>query len=487
MWRNYAICLLLGLLIAMSISSLNLLRQTQTQQGDLNALRQRAAAAESTSSAVQQQGTIATTQPQAQQGNAIVAPGPTPTPQAVSIAPIARPTVIAAPQPTVTSGDSPVIQQIESDVIKLRGLQPKSTIPVKLLDQTSLQNIYLNRFNKDYLPSERESDQKLLTTLGLIGPNENVPQILLGILNEQILGVYNEDDKTMYMLSENGQFGPSEKDTFAGEFDHALQDQYYDLSTLAPRHPDNDDRSLAIEALTEGDATLLQRLWAQQNLTSDELNQIGQGSPTSKLISAPLFLREQLLFPYADGFNFVRQIYQTSGYAGVDDVFQNPPQSTAQILHINKYRNHVAPVEVQLPDLSQGQLGDGWREVNSNVFGELDLRLILTQLTDSTTGVRGAAGWSGDRWELLERDGHQALALKSVWDTQADATTFFKTFSQAMVNRYFGATVEEASDSRNALTAANAATDVRRDGATVYCVISFDRPTADAIAEAVSS
>jgi hypothetical protein len=488
MWRNYAICLLLGLLIATSISSLNLLRQTQTQQGDLNALRQRAAAAESTSSAVRRQGTTATTQPQAQQGDAIVMPGPTPTAQAVSIAPIApRPTVIAAPQPAVTSGDSPVIQQIESDVVKLRGLQPKSTIPVKLLDRTALQNMYLSRFNRDYLPSERESDQKLLTTLGLIGPNENVPQILLGILNEQILGVYNEDDKTMYMLSENGQFGPSEKDTFAGEFDHALQDQYYDLSTLAPRHPDNDDRSLAIEALTEGDATLLQRLWAQQNLTSDELNQIGQGSPTSKLVSAPLFLREQLLFPYADGFNFVRQIYQTSGYAGVDDVFRHPPQSTAQILHINKYRNHVAPVDVHLPDLSQAQLGDGWREVNSNVFGELDLRLILTQLTDSTTGVRGASGWSGDRWELLERDGHQALGLKSVWDTQADATTFFKTFSQAMVNRYFGATVEEASDSRNALTATNAATDVRRDGATVYCVISFDRPTADAIAEALSS
>jgi hypothetical protein len=228
-------------------------------------------------------------------------------------------------------------------------------------------------------------------------------------------------------------------------------------------------------------------LWAQQNLTSDELNQIGQGSPTSKLISAPLFLREQLLFPYADGFNFVRQIYQTSGYAGVDDVFRNPPQSTAQVLHMDKYRNHVAPVEVDLPDLSQGQIGDGWRKINSNVFGELDLRLILTQLTDSTSGVRGASGWSGDRWELLERDGRQALAIKSVWDTPADATTFFKTFSQAMVNRYFGATVEEASQTRQALTATNAATDVRRDGSTVYCVISFDRTSADAIAEAISS
>ena len=59
----------------------------------------------------------------------------------------------------------------------------------------------------------------------------------------------------------------------------------------------------------------------------------------------------------------------------VDAVFRDPPQSTAQILHIDKYRNHVAPVEVDLPDLSTGALGNGWREISTNIFGELDLRL----------------------------------------------------------------------------------------------------------------
>ena len=456
MWRNYIICLLVGLLVATSVSSLNLLRQTQTQQAELNALRQRAAQ-------------------------------PTATPESVSIAPVAtaRPTLV--PEPTVTSADSPIVQKIEADVARLRGLQPKQTVTVKFLDQQALQQKYLQRFNQDYTQSERESDQKLLTTLGLVGPNQSVEQILLDLINEQILGLYNQDDKTMYMLANNGQFGPDEKDTFAQEFAHALQDQYFDLATLAPKHADNDDRSLAIEALTEGDATLVTRLWAQQNLTSDELTHLGQNGGASKLLTAPLFLREQLLFPYADGFNFIRQIYQTSGYAGVDDVFRDPPQSTAQILHIDKYRKHIAPVSVDLPDLSDGQFGEGWRQISSNIFGELDLRLILTQLTDSTTGVRGASGWSGDRWELLENNGRQAFALKSVWDSEADATTFFKTFSQGMQNRFFGAQVVESSTSRQALTATDAATDIRRDGITVFAVISFDRPTADAIAEAISS
>src|SRR2546423_1047496 len=167
-------------------------------------------------------------------------------------------------------------------------------------------------------------------------------------------------------VADNGQFGPDEKGTFAHEYVHALQDQYFDLTTLAPKHPQNDDRSLAILALTEGDATLMQRLWAQKALTADEINQLGQGSPTSKLLSAPLFMREQLLFPYTDGFNFIRQIYQANGSAGIDDLFRNPPDSTAQILHMDKYRNHVAPVEVSLPDLEAGGLGPGWRTIKSN-------------------------------------------------------------------------------------------------------------------------
>jgi hypothetical protein len=448
MWRTYVICVLIGLLLVSTGSSVVLLRQTFSTQAELDRLRQQLK---------------------------------------ISATPAARPTAPAAPLPTVSvsGADTDLLQRIESEVASLRGLQAKISVPVRILDEAALQRYFVDRFNEDYLPSERESDQKLLATLGIVNPNESLVQILLDVLQEQIIGMYNQDDKVMYLVAGNGQLGPEEKVTFAHEFDHALQDQYFDLTALAPKHPDNDDRSLAIQALSEGDATLIQRLWAQQNLSADEINQLGQGAAMSKLLSAPRMLREQLLFPYSDGFTFIRQIYQASGYAGVDDVFRNPPQSTAQILHIDKYRGHIAPVEVSLPDLSLGSLGDGWRNIKSNVLGELDLRLILNQLTDSTRGVRGASGWAGDRWELLEKDGRQALVIKSVWDSENEARNFFDTFGLAMSNRFSGAKQEEASTARQALTAPTAATEVRRNGAAVLAVISFDRPTAEAIANAV--
>src|SRR5205814_7008866 len=169
-------------------------------------------------------------------------------------------------------------QQIEDQVTRLRGLQPKSSVPLKSLDEPALRQYFVDNFNRDYLPNERESDQKLLSTLGLLNQGDNVVQILLDVLQEQVIGVYNEDEKVMYIVGNKTQFGPDEKDTFAHEYTHALQDQYYDLTKLAPKHPDNDDRSLAVQALGEGDAGLIQRLWAREDVTQDERMQLGQGS-----------------------------------------------------------------------------------------------------------------------------------------------------------------------------------------------------------------
>lgn len=464
MWRTYVICVLIGLLLVSSGSSIVLLRQVITTRAEVDRLRQQLRLA-ATPSAVSAVSTVSTVS---------------------GVSGVATTPAVPAPTVTLSSSNTELLQRIETDVATLRGLQPKSSVPVRLLDQAALQQFFVDRFNQDYLPSERESDQKLLATLGIVDPNESVVQILLGVLQEQIIGLYNQDDKVMYLLADNGQFGPEERGTVAHEFTHALQDQYFDLTTLAPKHPDNDDRSLAIEALTEGDATLIQRLWAQQNLSADEINQLGQGAAMTQLLSAPLFLREQLLFPYSEGFTFIRQIYQAFGFAGVDDVFRSPPQSTAQILHIDKYRAHIAPADVTLPDLAAGSaLGPGWRLINSNVLGELDLRLILSQLTDSTHGVRGASGWAGDRWQLLEKDGRQALVIKSVWDSENEARTFFDTFGIAMKNRFPGAREEEASAVRQALTASSTATEIRRAGPNVVVVISFDRPSAESIASEV--
>lgn len=461
MWRTYVICVLIGLLLVSTGGNVLLMRQVLQAQSDTAQVQKRLAAAESAQNNLQAQIDQLKVAAESQAATPTKVPLPTVAPNGVSEA---------------------LLKQIESDVAGLRGLEPKRDVPLQFLDQQALRRYFVDRFNNDYLPSERESDQKLLQVLGLVSAHDSVAEILMDILVEQVIGVYNDDDKVMYIVADRAQFGPEEKDTFAHEFTHALQDQYFDLRSLQPKHPTNDDKALANQALIEGDATLMQRLWAQQRLSSDELNQLNQGGADSKLFSAPLFLREQLLFPYGDGFNFVRQMFQAGGgYPGVDEVFRSPPESTEQILHPDKYRAHEKPIDVSLPEF-----GSDWRTIKSNVLGELDLRLILEQLTDRGRAVRSASGWGGDRFALLERDGHQAFVLKSMWDSPTDARNFFDAFSLGMRNRFQNAQQDEATASRQALSTADWATDVRRIGAQqVVCVIAADRTSADALIAAL--
>jgi hypothetical protein len=235
---------------------------------------------------------------------------------------------------------------------------------------------------------------------------------------------------------------------------------------------------------------MLQTLWAQSNLTQDDLTQLARSSAGSddSLARVPLVVRTELLFPYIDGFNFVRQAYRQGGndYAVLDDLFKNPPESTAQLLHPEKYRNRVQPVDVQLGDVST-RLGLDWRKIGSGVLGELDTRIMLEQWgTDHSAASRTAAGWAGDQWQLVEKAGRSAIVLKSTWETPESAKAFYSSYTRGLRTRFDSAMVEESSSTRQALTTPVTATDVRLHGNDVLAVIAFDRESAAAIVNAVT-
>ena len=125
--------------------------------------------------------------------------------------------------------------------------------------------------------------------------------------------------------------GPAEKITYAHEYTHALQDQRFTLRDITGDAKDQGDRGLARTTLVEGDATLLMSLWAQQHLTPAELAQVATAvDPASEAILAkmPAILRETLLFPYTQGLQLTLGAFQQGGYAGVDQLFANPPDTT---------------------------------------------------------------------------------------------------------------------------------------------------------------
>jgi hypothetical protein len=390
---------------------------------------------------------------------------------------------------TEPAADPATLRSIESQVEQIRGLQPLAETDLRLLDHTSL-NTYLNdQFAQNYLPEQRATDQKEMVLLGLIQPTDDLVQIELNLLNDQVIGVYDPDAKALFVVSDQGAFGPAARVTYAHEFNHALQDQHFDLNKIAPKHPDSSDRALAVRGLIEGDAILLQSMWAQQNLTHSELLQLLAGDSDTGLAEAPLIVRSELLFPYTDGFNFVRQAYRQAGnsYAAIDAMFADPPRTTAQVLHPDKYRAHLPPVDPVITDIAAA-LGPDWHKVGTGVLGELDTRVLLQQWgTPSLDANRIAAGWVGDHWQLVERDGHAAIVLRSIWGSPGAAADFFSTYTAGLRTRFPDANVEEPSDTRQALTTADYATDVRLLVSEVLVVIGPDRAASDAIASLATS
>lgn len=400
-------------------------------------------------------------------------------------------TVSAQSVPAVATPDVTALRSIEDQVARIRGLEPLAAPAVQLLDHQSLRSFLVDQFERNYLPSERESDQKQLVALGLLEPTQDLVQIELNLLTDQVVGVYDSDVKSLFVVADHSGFGPAERITYAHEFNHALQDQHFDLNRIAPKHPESNDRSLAAHALIEGDAILLQTVWAQRNLSQDELQQLAHAAAGSddSLTQVPLIVRSELLFPYVDGFSFVRQIYRQAGdsFAAVDGLLAKPPESTAQVLHVDKYRNQVHPAALALPDLA-ALLGSEWRTVGSGVLGELDTRVLLEQWgSPHTEAARVTSGWSGDRWQLVEKDGRSAIVLKSTWETPAAAADFFDAYGGGLRRRFDPAQVEESSDDRQALTTPDAATDLRLQGSEVLAVIAFDRESANTIMGAFTS
>jgi hypothetical protein len=166
--------------------------------------------------------------------------------------------------------------------------------------------------------------------------------------------------------------------------------------------------------------------------------QESEAGQAEKLKAAPQFLQRSLVGAYLLGQLFLLQGDPTALTAGIrpqdlDRAFTNPPVSTEQILHPEKYWDRTQwdePRDVVLPDFSS-TLGQGWSLQTSGVLGELILAILagagpidlLGPGTDHYTN-EAATGWGGDRWHLYTDGDHSATLLVTLWDSEKDAEEF---------------------------------------------------------------
>ena len=402
-------------------------------------------------------------------------PSPTATPNgtpATTTPPSATPPATATPRP---SPPSPAeieaeIARIEPAVAALRGLEQRRPVSTRLITTAALRERIAQEFADEYPAQELADLGRLYEGLGLLPPGSDLGALYQDLLGEQVIGLYDTDEKELFVVTD-GPFGPLERVTTAHEYTHALQDQHFDLDAFLPEEHDQGDRTIARLAVGEGDATLLMFEWAQQALSADELLQYLRSSQDpaalERFAKMPAILREPLLFPYSQGFALVQDRQDAGGWAAVDALYADPPASTEQLLHLEKYAAHEAPVEVRLPDGVAAALGEGWSLGVEDSFGELVTRIWLDEQLGASVSREAAAGWGGDRVALYRGpDDAWAIAWETHWDSGAEADEFRAAAAQVV----------------GALGSAEVAT--RRDGA-VSVLVAVDAATLAAIQAAL--
>jgi hypothetical protein len=341
---------------------------------------------------------------------------------------------------------------------ELRKLPFKHEVKRDVTKRENMKLLILKEIDEDMTPAEFRANEMALKAFGLLPRDFNLREALAQVYSEEVAAFYDPKTKTMHLIEEpkektkkppsllerlfgkKNDFDKDENKTvIAHELTHALSDQNYDLDAMQKAVKKDDDRSLALSALIEGEATLamfgagmddwdghqITKLPAETlewtfNLISPFLPFLGGGST---LRTAPPIISESMTFPYFKGMIFCAKLTNKGGWAAIDEVYRDPPLSTEQILHPEKYR--AAPDFPMSIDLGVLKPGDDWKELGRNVLGEMQLGVMLRKHGSKAA----AAGWDGDRYAVFEGPNQKlGLVWLSTWDSEDEAREFMKAY-----------------------------------------------------------
>jgi hypothetical protein len=369
-------------------------------------------------------------------------PTQTPTPTA-TLPPTATP-----PEPAPTSTrvfsreeiNEPTLARIADEVIAWRELQPLAEIDFQFLTLAELKERFAQYYAEEYTPEDIEKMRQVYVTLGLLDEDFDLATALVDMQAESIAGLYTPDEKRLYIISEYELVETEQRITFAHEYTHALQDQHFGLAHLIDVEG-NSDRALAARSLAEGDATLLMAVYAYENVTQAEWDWLAYQASRleeEKVQTAPQALGKVSLFPYTYGTQFVLGLFFQGGWAAVNQAYSSPPQSTEQVMHLDKYIGKDEPQSLELPNLAS-ILGEGWEQLDRDVMGEWVTMLYLGEQLGEGQAAKAAEGWDGDAYVILRNfQGQRLLVVRSVWDSAAEAQEFSAAFSDYVTKKYGG-------------------------------------------------
>jgi hypothetical protein len=330
----------------------------------------------------------------------------------------------------------PRIDELARTTEALRGLEFERPYTARFVEREEIPALVGGMIDAASEPGYIVAYRDAYAALGAWPPDLDLRQTVLELQMDQILGLYDPDSETLYVVSDGGgeAFGAESDATIVHELVHALQHQHFPgLFAIQQGLRHNDDLVTALAAAIEGDASLTMLA----NMAGDgrsvemadqlaEVMLLDQRYPEGKLAEVPRLMRVSMLFGYTHGTPIAARSYAARGNAGLDALLEAPPLSTRQA------REPGDDPEVEFVALPLEALGAaleprGCRIAHQNVAGVLTTGVLFEDWEEPQPAAGLAAllrDWRGDRFVHVVCGDVWELAWLSRWRSEAAAQAF---------------------------------------------------------------
>jgi PGF-CTERM protein len=358
-----------------------------------------------------------------------------------------------------------VVARSMARVEYVRGLEFERQVDVTVVSRETYADQVADGYRNVSTGNRLHQDVKY-EALFMLGEDESAVDGQRDTTTASTGGFYAPGPDRIVVVSENATAPRMNEITLAQELFHALQYRRFDVGSY---EMDTRETHNARDGIVEGDGNYVDYLYEQRcgdvwngTCLRPAAGGSGGGGGGASPHYGMLYLRFQ---PYSDGPPFVREIRERGGWAAVNAVYDDPPASTEQTIHPEKY-GVDEPRPLTVPDRSSA----AWYRPDTGgvryaSFGEAGLftmflypsiesggRTQLLSLTDfynfTAAGTlspvdpfnytsRYSAGWDGDRLVPYARNDSAATnetgyVWKLAWDTEADAREFVAGYRQLL-------------------------------------------------------
>ena len=292
-------------------------------------------------------------------------------------------------------------------------------------------------------PDEIRAEEVTLKKFGFAPADFDLKQTTIDLLTEQAAAFYDFRRKKLF-ISDWATVNMRDI-ALIHELAHALADQNFPIQKFTGKGAENSESSLAREAVVEGQASWLMievgarrngRTLADPETAREFLNTGGDTQPSEYPVfnKAPLYLRRTLMFPYDEGEKFQQAVFLRDGKSSFARVFRDPPISTAQVEHPERY---FAQAPLSSPDLPKPVKHA--KPFVSGAMGELETRILLEQYVSAGMAEDLGPRLKGADYRVDEtkKPGQRmTLVYASEWTDEDSATRYFEAYRKVLRGKW---------------------------------------------------